>query len=151
MTPEGSPSLTCVDLMCELGKEKQRVVPLFGLELPPRPSVAFEQDQRRRQIEISGRQQLPGMRYHVTDMTDKKLTYEPDYRVPPGWVLEERIATMGLTCAEFAERCDLPLELIHGIIDGETSIELATAGRFESVLGVGAELWMSLENDYRRG
>ena len=91
------------------------------------------------------------MRYHVTDMTDKELTYEPDYRVPPGWVLEERIATMGLTCAEFAERCDLPLELIHGISDGETSIELATAGRFESVLGVGAELWMSLENDYRRG
>ncbi len=83
-------------------------------------------------------------------MTDKKLTYDPDYRVPPGWVLEERLATMGLSCAEFAEKCDLPLELVRGIIDGEAPIELATADRFQSELGVGAELWMSLENDYRR-
>ena len=84
-------------------------------------------------------------------MTDKKLTYNPDYRVPPGWVLEERLAAMGLSCAEFAEKCELPLELVRGIIDGEAPIELATAGRFQSVLGTDAELWMSLENDYRRG
>ena len=57
---------------------------------------------------------------------------------------------MELTWAEFAEKCDLPQELIRGIIDGEAPIELATAGRFQSVLGVGADLWMSMENDYRR-
>ena len=73
-------------------------------------------------------------------MTDKKLTYNPDYRVPPGWVLEERLAAMGLSCSEFAKRCELPLELIRGIIDGEAPVELATADRFQSVLGVGAEL-----------
>ena len=58
---------------------------------------------------------------------------------------------MGLSCPEFAEKCDLPLELIRGIIDGEAPIDLATAGPFQSVLGVDAKLWMSLENDYRRG
>ena len=84
-------------------------------------------------------------------MTDKKLAYVPDYRVPPGWVLEERLAAMGLSCAEFAKRCELPLELVRGIIDGEAPIELATVGRFQSVLGTDAELWMSLENDCRRG
>ena len=52
-------------------------------------------------------------------MTDKKFTYDPDYRVPPDWVLEERLAAMGLSCAEFAEKYDLPQELIRGIIDGE--------------------------------
>ena len=82
-------------------------------------------------------------------MTDKKLTYNPDYRVPPGWVLEERLAAMELTWAEFAEKCDLPQELIRGIIDGEAPIELTTADRFQSVRGVSAELWMSMENDYR--
>ena len=55
-------------------------------------------------------------------MTDKKLTYDPDYRVPPGWVLEERLAAMGIPSAEFAKRCDLPRELIKGIIDGEVPI-----------------------------
>ena len=91
------------------------------------------------------------VRYHVTDMTDMKLTYNPDYRVPPGWVLEERLAAMGLSCAEFAEKCDLSEDLIRDIVAGEAPIELTTAGRFQSVLGVDAELWMSLENDYRRG
>ena len=84
-------------------------------------------------------------------MTDMKLTYNPDYRVPPGWVLEERLAAMGLSCAEFAEKCDLSEDLIRDIVAGEAPIELTTAGRFQSVLGVDAELWMSLENDYRRG
>ena len=55
-------------------------------------------------------------------MTDKKLTYDPDYRVPPGWVLKERLAAMGISGAEFAKRCDLPRELIKGIIDGEVPI-----------------------------
>ena len=73
-------------------------------------------------------------------MTDKKLAYVPYYRVPPGCVLEGRLAAMGLSCSEFAKRCELPLELIRGIIDGEAPVELATADRFQSVLGVGAEL-----------
>ena len=125
---------------------------LFGLRFGRRgPALHLNKVQGRRQPEDWCRQEHRGLRYHVTDMTDKKLTYDPDYRVPPGWVLEERIATMGLSCAEFAKKCELPQELIRGIIDGETSIEIATAGRFASVLGVGAELWMSLENDYRRG
>ena len=68
----------------------------------------------------------------------------------PAGCLKSASAAMGLSCAEFAEKCDLPLELIRGIIDGEAPIELATADRFQSVLGVGAELWMSMENDYRR-
>ena len=83
-------------------------------------------------------------------MTDKKLTYNSDYRVPPGWALEERLAAMELSWTEFAEKCDLPLKLVRGIIDGEAPIEIATAGRFQNVIGVGAEVWMSLENDYRR-
>ena len=98
----------------------------------------------------AGREPVLALRYHVTDMTDKKLTYDPDYRVTPGSVLEERLAAMGLSCAEFAERCELPRKLIRGIIDGETPIESVTADRFQSVLGVNAELWMSMENEYRR-
>ena len=31
--------------------------------------------------------------------------YEPDYAVPPGWVLKERLDAHGMTPAEFARRC----------------------------------------------
>ena len=57
---------------------------------------------------------------------------------------------MGISCPEFAEKCGLLLEFIRGIIDGEAPIELATAIWLQSVLGVDAELWLNLENDYRR-
>ena len=73
-------------------------------------------------------------------MTDKRLTYDPDYVVPPDWVLEESLTAMGISSAEFAKRCGLPLELIRGIIDGEVLIDLATAERFESALGVDVEI-----------
>ena len=58
----------------------------------------------------------------------------------PAGCSKSAFAAMELTWAEFAEKCDLPQELIRGIIDREAPIELATAVRFQSVLGVDAEL-----------
>ena len=31
--------------------------------------------------------------------------YDPDYAVPPGWVLKERLDAQGMTPAELARRC----------------------------------------------
>ena len=31
--------------------------------------------------------------------------YRPDYAVPPGWVLGERLEVQGISHAEFARRC----------------------------------------------
>lgn len=82
-------------------------------------------------------------------MTTKTYEYNPDYAVPPGWVLEDRLATQNISHAEFARRCGRSPKLISEIIAGKAPVEPKTAIQFERVLGVDAEIWLGIEKDYR--
>ena len=68
--------------------------------------------------------------------------YRPDYAVPPGLVLEERLEAHGISQAEFARRCGRSAQLISEIIAGKAPIEPRTAVQFERVLGVDADIWL---------
>lgn len=82
-------------------------------------------------------------------MPQKTYPYEPDYAVPPGWVLGERLEVHGFSQAEFARRCGRSPKLISEIVTGKAPIEAKTALQFERVLGVDAGIWLGLERDYR--
>ena len=75
--------------------------------------------------------------------------YQPDYAVPPGWLLEERLSEQAISHAEFARRCGRSAKLISEIISGKAPIEPKTALQFEKVLGVDASIWLGIEADYR--
>lgn len=82
-------------------------------------------------------------------MTAMDYTYNPDYAVPPGWVLEDRLAAHNISNAEFARRCGRSPKLISEIISGKAPIEPRTALQFENVLGVDAGIWLGIEASYR--
>lgn len=82
-------------------------------------------------------------------MVRPSYRYEPDYAVPPGWVLEERLEAHEISHAEFARRCGRSPKLISEIIAGKAPIEPKTAVQFERVLGVDAGIWLGIESDYR--
>lgn len=82
-------------------------------------------------------------------MTTNIYEYNPDYAVPPGWVLEERLDSQNISHAEFARRCGRSPKLISEIISGKAPIEPITALQFESVLGVDAGIWLGIETSYR--
>jgi addiction module HigA family antidote len=75
--------------------------------------------------------------------------FRPDYAVPPGWVLEERLEVQGISHAEFARRCGRSPKLISEIIAGKASLEPETALQFEKVLGVDASIWLGIESEYQ--
>ncbi|MCY4394339.1 MAG: HigA family addiction module antitoxin [Rhodospirillaceae bacterium] len=75
--------------------------------------------------------------------------YRPDYAVPPGWILEERLKSHGMSHAELARRCGRSTKLISEIVAGKASLEPETALQFEKVLGVDADIWIGIEADYR--
>ena len=75
--------------------------------------------------------------------------YSPDYAVPPGWILQERLEVEGISHAEFARRCGRSPKLISEIISGKAPLEPGTALQFEKVLGVDASIWLGIESDYR--
>ena len=75
--------------------------------------------------------------------------FRPDYTVPPGWVIGERLAAQDISQAEFARRCGRSAKLISEIIAGKAPIEPITAVQFERVLGVDASIWLGIEAEYR--
>ena len=75
--------------------------------------------------------------------------YQPDYAVPPGWVLEERLEANGISQAEFARRCGRSAKFISEVVAGKAPIEAKTALQFEKVLGVSANIWLGIEKRYR--
>ena len=75
--------------------------------------------------------------------------YQPDYAVPPGWVVEEHLQSHNLSPAELARRCGRSAKLISEIIAGKAPIEPRTALQFEKVLGLDASIWLGIETDYQ--
>ncbi len=82
-------------------------------------------------------------------MVTARNEYNPDYAVPPGWVLKEHIEAEGISQAEFARRCGRTPKLISEIISGKAPLEPETALQFERVLGVNASIWLEIESDYQ--
>ena len=75
--------------------------------------------------------------------------FSPDYAVPPGWILKERLEVEGISHAEFARRCGRSPKLISEIISGKAPLEPGTALQFEKVLGVDASIWLGIESEYQ--
>ncbi|MCY4365091.1 MAG: ImmA/IrrE family metallo-endopeptidase [Chloroflexi bacterium] len=75
--------------------------------------------------------------------------YRPDYAVPPGWLLAERLEIWDMSQAEFARRCGRSPKLISQIIAGEAPIEPATALQFEKVSGLDATVWLGIESAFQ--
>ena len=82
-------------------------------------------------------------------METTSYRYEPDYAVPPGWILEEHIEAENMSQAEFARRCGRSPKLISDIIAGKAAIHPKTALQFQRVLGVDARIWLGIDSDYR--
>ena len=82
-------------------------------------------------------------------MATETYPYEPDYAVPPGWILEEHLEAQGLSLAAFARRCGRSPKLIGAIVAGKAPIEPGTALQLEKVLGLDADIWLGIESSYR--
>ena len=78
-----------------------------------------------------------------------KSRYNPDYRIPPGWLLEERLEVSGISPQEFARQCGRSPEYILELIAGETSLDEELAQRFEELLGLSAHIWLGIEEKYQ--
>jgi len=83
-------------------------------------------------------------------MTDhSSMAFRPDYAVHPGFLLEQELEHHQLSQAEFARRIARTPKLVSEIISGKNPIEPETAIQFERVLGIGADVWLRMESNYR--
>ena len=65
-----------------------------------------------------------------------------DLPIPPGEVLAEEIEARGITQEELAARSGIPIQVVHGIIQGSTVIAPNTALGLSKALGIEASFWV---------
>lgn len=82
-------------------------------------------------------------------MKSAKNQYNPDYAVPPGWVLKERLDIWGLSSAEFASRCGYAPDVISEIIECRGRIDQNLASVLGRETGLDESIWLGMENAYR--
>ena len=76
-------------------------------------------------------------------------TFEPDYAVPPGETLQEKLDEMGMSQVELSLRIGLSTKQINVIIKGDAPITPETAIGLERTTGITARFWNNREALYR--
>ncbi|MCK5761254.1 MAG: hypothetical protein KAH33_08160, partial [Candidatus Delongbacteria bacterium] len=69
--------------------------------------------------------------------------------VAPGITIIEQLDTWGISRKEFALRMDYSEKHMIDILKGKSEITIEIANRLESVLGIPADFWLGLEQNYR--
>ncbi len=82
-------------------------------------------------------------------MATSTNTFNPSYAVPTGWILQDHIEALGISPAEFAQRCECPPELICDIISGFGVIDSYAAAAFGRETGLVQQIWAGMEEDFR--
>lgn len=75
--------------------------------------------------------------------------FRPDYAIPPGETLRDRLVEMSLSQAELAARAGLSAKHVSQIMQGLAPITLETAVALDRITGVPASVWNRREADYR--
>jgi HTH-type transcriptional regulator / antitoxin HigA len=75
--------------------------------------------------------------------------FRPDYAIPPGETLRDRLAEMNLSQAELAARAGLSTKHVSQIMSGSAPITLETAILLDRITGIPASVWNRREADYR--
>lgn len=78
-----------------------------------------------------------------------EIRYQPKDRTSPGETLRETMAAKGIAPADLAQRADLPLDEVRQLLTSKISITSDVAAKLETVLGVPAVFWRTLDANYR--
>jgi len=81
--------------------------------------------------------------------TETRQTFLPDWTVPPGFMLEEKIAEMGLTVEVMAEKIELSPMEARRLLEGEIVLTYEIADQLENLTGISHEVWNNWEQTYR--
>jgi HTH-type transcriptional regulator/antitoxin HigA len=75
--------------------------------------------------------------------------FRPDFAIPPGETLRDRLDEMNITQAELAARAGMSTKHVNQIMQGLAPITLETAIVLDRITGVPASVWNRREADYR--
>lgn len=75
--------------------------------------------------------------------------FQPEYAVPPGRTIQDKLNELDMTQAELALRMKRPKKTINELVKGKIALTHDTALELETVLNIPARIWLNLESRYR--
>ena len=78
------------------------------------------------------------------------MTFDPDWVVRPGEVLQDEMQTRGISVRMVASLCNLEVSVIWGILEASQPIDADIAGHL-AALGISEAFWLAMESQYRDG
>ncbi|MDE7159821.1 MAG: HigA family addiction module antidote protein [Muribaculaceae bacterium] len=72
----------------------------------------------------------------------------PTYPVHPGEILYEEMEERGITQTRLAESIGVRISLLNELIHGKRSFTIEYAMLIEAALGIEADFWINLQNNY---
>ena len=82
-------------------------------------------------------------------MTTKSNKRYSNVAIPPGEGLQEETEFRGISAEELAELCGESVDNIRAVFRGSREINSELAESLEKILGIGAYIWLGLEEDYQ--
>ncbi len=79
----------------------------------------------------------------------KPLCYKPDYAVPPGKTLDERLEELGIIWRRAALYLRVSELRLYELIHGDVRITKRMMLKLEGLTGISFRVWDNLERDYR--
>ena len=86
----------------------------------------------------------PTNRGGVAPGCEAGVSREPDWSVHPGEILREKLAEMGLSGSQAANRMGVSQPHMAQILSGRTGVGPVTAIKLEALTGISAEMWLGL-------
>jgi plasmid maintenance system antidote protein VapI len=81
---------------------------------------------------------------------DEDLSFNPDWRCPPGSTILELLQEKGITKEEFSKRMGRSLEWIENLLSGKQEIDENIAKRLSITIGGNISFWLEREKNYRK-
>ncbi len=82
------------------------------------------------------------------NMIANNLTpFEP---IHPGEILREEIESRGITQTKLANDLGMKISLLNELINGKRDFTIEYALMIEAALGIDADFWINLQNDYSK-
>lgn len=76
------------------------------------------------------------------------IPFEPTH---PGSILREEIESRGITQTRLARDLGVKVSLVNELINGKRDFSIEYAMMLEAALGIDAEFWINLQNEYSKG
>jgi addiction module HigA family antidote len=69
---------------------------------------------------------------------------QSDWSVHPGEILREKLAEMGMSGSEAANRMDVTPPFVSMLLNGRKGVGVGVALKLEALTGISAEMWLGL-------